>query len=218
MKIKLNNRLLTISDFIKEKDKVIDIGCDHGLLGIYLVLEKQITRMVSSDINELPLKKAKENILKYGLEKQIELRLGSGLECLSNDLDTIVISGMGGLTINEILQDIKKYDYIKKIIVSPNTDFKETRKVITKLGFNLEKEILVCENQKYYLISCYQKGKGQRINYNYGKLDMSEKIVKDYYSNLYHKNKLIINNLSWKHWLKKINLIVNNFKLLKKIK
>ena len=61
MNIKINNRLLKISDFIYQEDKVIDIGCDHGLLGIYLVLNKKVNKMISSDINEMPLKKAKEN-------------------------------------------------------------------------------------------------------------------------------------------------------------
>ena len=102
MNLKINNRLQKISDFINEKDSVIDIGCDHGLLGIYLVLNKKIKTMVSSDINQLPLNKAKENILKYHLENQIELRLGNGLECLDDNLDTIIISGMGGLTIIDI--------------------------------------------------------------------------------------------------------------------
>ena len=61
MNIKLNKRLTTISAFIEDNSKVIDIGCDHGLLGIYLYQTKENVKVISSDINELPLKKAHDN-------------------------------------------------------------------------------------------------------------------------------------------------------------
>ena len=213
MKINLNNRLLSISDFILSKDKVIDIGCDHGLLGIYLVLNKKIKKMVSSDINELPLKKAEDNIKKYNLEKKIETRLGNGLETVTNDLDTIIISGMGGLTMIEILKKINNYPNIKKIIISPNTDFQETRKFLTKQNFNLITEKIVEENKKYYLISYYEKGQSKRINYYFGKLNLKDKNVIDYYNNIINKNNIIIKKLSYKYLIKKINLIIENKKI-----
>lgn len=216
MNIKLNNRLTKISDFIFSNDSVIDIGCDHGLLGIYLYLKKNVKKMVSSDVNELPLNKAKENIEKYNLTQKIEVRLGNGLECLSNEIDTIVISGMGGLTINQILKDIKKYSNIKKIVISPNTDFYKTRKVITKLGFYLEEETIVKEHNKYYLISCYIKGKGSKINCFFGKLDLHNKDVLSYYLDLVIKNRKINKSLSFKYIFKKVKLLIIN--ILIKIK
>ena len=218
MNIKINNRLLKISDFIYKEDKVIDIGCDHGLLGIYLVLNKNISKMISSDINEKPLNKAKENIFKYNLGDKIETKLGNGLECVSEDIDTIVISGMGGLTINEILKDIKKHPYIKKIIVSPNNEFVKTRKVISKLGFNLEEETIVLEKGKYYLVSCYIKEKRKKINYFFGKLDFDNINVCNYYKSLVEKNKIILSKLSRKYFLQRIKLKYINFVIMKKLR
>ena len=98
----LNKRLQTFSAFIENKDIVLDIGCDHGLLGIYLTLNKKV-KVISSDINEKPLLKAQENIKKYNLEDKIETRLGDGLSVMSMDINTIVISGMGTETIINIL-------------------------------------------------------------------------------------------------------------------
>lgn len=218
MNIKINNRLQKISDFILSDDRVIDIGCDHGLLGIYLVLKKKVKKMVSSDLNLLPLNKAKENLIKYDLQNKIELRLGNGLECVSTDLDTVIISGMGGETINEILKDIGKYPYIKKIIVSPNTDFVETRKVICSLGFLLDKEDLVYEKGKYYLVSCYIKGKSKKINYSFGKLDFHNKVVIDYYQNLVNKNKIVLKKLPKNKILKKLKLKRTNYLISRKLK
>ena len=115
--IKLNKRLTTISAFILKNDKVIDIGCDHNLLAIYMYLKKGI-KIVGSDINSEPLNIARNNLLKYDLSNTLELRLGDGISTILDE-DTIVISGMGGITITKILDKINDYN-IKKLIISPN--------------------------------------------------------------------------------------------------
>lgn len=218
MNLKINNRLQKISDFIYKEDKVIDIGCDHGLLGIHLVLNKNINKMVSSDINEKPLNKAKENIKKYNLENKIETRLGNGLECVDENIDTIIISGMGGLTINEILNRVNDFPNIKKIVISPNSDFVKTRKHITKLGFYMWKETIVLEKGKYYLISCYLKVKNKKINYYFGKLDFSKEEVVNYYNSIINKNNNIRNNLDYRHIIKKTFLKFENYLIKKMLK
>lgn len=206
--ININNRLLKISDFCLKEDKILDIGCDHALLEIYMT--QQGFNIVGSDINKGPLEKAKLNIQKYNQE--VELRLGNGLETLKDE-DTIIISGMGGLTIIEILKTIP--EQIKKIIISPNTDFKETRKHLTNNNFKLEKEVLVKENNKFYLISVYERGKN-KINYEFGILENNE-ITKEYYTNIINKNNMICSNLSNKQILKKIKLKLQNIRIKRKI-
>ena len=216
--IKINNRLQTISDFLFKEDKVIDIGCDHGLLDIYLYLNKKVCKIVGSDINQGPLVKAQENLVKYNLQDKIELRLGNGLEALSPDLDTIVISGMGTSTINEILSNINNYPNIKKLIISPNNEFIKNRKYITKLSFKLVNEKIVCENNKYYLISYYEKGHAKHVNYLFGKLDFQDKEVINYFNYLISKNNEIIKQLSNRHLWKKIRLLIINLTIKARIK
>lgn len=216
MNIKLNKRLTTISVFIEDNSKVIDIGCDHGLLGIYLYQTKENVKVISSDINELPLKKARDNLVKYGLLDKIELKLGNGLECLSDDTDTVIISGMGGLTIIEILQDIKKYPNVKKIIVSPNSDFDLTRKMISKLGFKINREVLVKENKKYYLVSEYIVGK-EKVNRMFGKLDFHDKVTVEYYKALYDKNALVLKYIPKRYLFKRMKLKYQNYVIKRKL-
>ena len=212
MQVKLNKRLTTLSAFINDKENIIDIGCDHGLLGIYLFQNRKNIQIISSDINKEPLKKAHENLKKYNLEEKITLKLGNGLECVNNDTNTIVISGMGGLTIIEILSSIKKYPNIEKIVISPNNDFQETRKTITKLGFKIIKETIVKENNKYYLISEYQKGY-EKTDYFFGKLDLNNKEIKDYFQYLYNKNTQILKNIPKKYFIKRLKIKINNTKI-----
>ena len=191
MKRIINKRLEMISAFCKDNDRIIDIGCDHGLLGIYLVLNRNNIKIVGSDINTGPLEKAKDNLLKYHLEDKIELRLGDGLNTVSDDIDTIIISGMGGITIVGILKTIDNYPNIQRLILSPNNDFPFVRKEICRLGFKINQEVMVEEKGKYYSIMEFIKGK-EEINPFFGKLDLTTPVVRDYYIKLYKKNKEII--------------------------
>ncbi len=215
MKRILNKRLQTISAFIETEDVVLDIGCDHGLLGIYLFLNKKI-KVIGSDINNGPLEKAKENLKKYHLENKIELRLGNGLDTMSSDVNTIVISGMGGLSIIDILKDIKKYPNITKMLISPNNDFVLTRDEITKLGFYIHREKIVEESGKFYLISEYHLGSKKNDSF-FGKLDLNDPIVKRYYQYLYDNNLKILSKLGMKERLKKKLLKKENNKIKKSL-
>ena len=59
--IKISNRLKTIADFIKPEDYILDVGCDHALLPIYILLNKKNVKAIASDINKKPLERAKAN-------------------------------------------------------------------------------------------------------------------------------------------------------------
>jgi len=209
--MKLNKRLTTISAFINKKDKVIDIGCDHNLLAIYLYQKDKI-KIVGSDINNEPLNIARNNLSKYDLSNTLELRLGDGLSTIKDE-DTVIISGMGGILITKILNNINNYN-IKKLIISPNDNFPLTRKFITSKGYKIDSEIMVNDSNKYYLVSIYTKGI-EKTNYFFGKLDNKEKDNIDYFNYLINTNNNIIKKLNNKHLIKKIKLKLENKKIKK---
>ena len=177
----LNKRLEALASFIDEDSSCLDVGCDHGLLDIYLFKNRKNIRLVASDINKKPLEKAKDNFLKYHVN-DIELRLGNGLDVIDSTIDTVIISGMGGLTICDILKK-EKLANVKKIVLSPNKDFYEVRKKVMELGYSIEKEQIVKENNKYYLIlSCQKKDSNyQEDELRYGTISMiKDEVYKDY--------------------------------------
>ena len=160
--IKLSKRLEAISSLVPNNSKVIDIGCDHGLLDIYLYQKKISTKVIASDINENALNNAKDNIKKNKLEKIIETRLGNGLDTLkeNDDINTIIISGMGAHTAVSILKNnLSKLKKINTIIIQSNTKIEYLRKEITKLNYLIEEELLVEDNKKIYTIVKFTKGK-----------------------------------------------------------
>jgi len=160
--IKLSKRLEAISSLIPNNSKVIDIGCDHGLLDIYLYQKKISNKVIASDINENALNNAKENIKKNKLEDFIETRLGNGLDTLkeNDDIDTIIISGMGAHTVIGIIKNnLNKLKNINTIVVQSNTKIEFLRKEITKLDYLIEDELLIEDNKKIYTIIKFIRGK-----------------------------------------------------------
>ncbi len=161
--MKISKRLQAIASYVEENSKVIDVGCDHALLDLYLVENKKNVKVIASDNKEGPLQKAKENIKKYNLEDKIEVMLADGLEKLDTKTDTIVIAGMGYLTIKEILTK-GDLSHITNMIVSTNDDFDDTKAFIEKIGFSIQKEEIVEDHNKFYIIIKATKGRKKSID------------------------------------------------------
>ena len=158
--IKLSKRLEKIASYVDEDTSIVDIGCDHALLDIYLAKTKNNINIIASDINNNALANAKRNIKKYGLDNKIKTILSDGLISIdTSNIDTIIISGMGTHTMVGILQNnLNKLKNIDTIILQSNNDIDFLRKKITKLGYYIEEEALIKEKKIIYTIIKFKKG------------------------------------------------------------
>ena len=157
--MKINKRLKKISEFINNNSFILDVGCDHALLDIYLVLTKKNIKCLATDIRKKPLEKAQLNIDKYQIKDKITLAEADGLEKLTKDIDTIVISGMGALTIIDILRKNLTKITNQKLIISPNNEEELIREYLLKKEFKIIKEVLVEDKNIIYPIIIFEKGK-----------------------------------------------------------
>lgn len=155
----LSNRLKSLIKYVDINDKIIDIGCDHALLDIYLVKNKYIDSLIVSDIHEGALKSGIQNIKKSRLSKKIDARLGNGLDVLNKDdeVNTILISGMGTSTILSILNS-PYINCINKMILQSNNDHFELRSKITDMGFFIDTEEYFVDNKKNYINIVFKRG------------------------------------------------------------
>lgn len=179
--MKISTRLQAIADIVPNESKVIDVGCDHALLDIYLSLEKNC-ECIAADINENALEQAKYNIKRYGV-KNIKTVLTDGLNNIEvNDNDIIVISGMGYTTIEHILTTNKTSN---TLIISAHNDWDFLRRTVTKLGYKIITEKFVTDKKKHYIIIKFKKGEGKYsdIDLLYGPI---LKENKDYLNVLYN--------------------------------
>ena len=221
MNIKISKRLKTIGDLVKDKSNVVDIGCDHGLLSIYIAQTKKNINVIASDINELPLKQARKNIEKYDMQNHIKVIQSDGLKNIKDNYDTIIISGLGGNVICDILKEID--DNIKQIIICPQNNTYKTRKYIFNLGFIIKDEIIVKENNKLYVIINFVRS-NKKIKYTknellYGPILLKNKseLFIEYLDKVFNKQLYIYSKLPNTKFFKKIK-VKNKIKKIKKIR
>ncbi len=175
--MRLSKRLKAITQFVSDNSKIIDIGCDHALLDIYLYQNLKNVSIIASDIHEGAVKQAKKNIEKYNLDGKIDLRLGDGLDVIdNNEVDTIIISGMGFYTIEDILTNPEKMQNINTIIIQSNTDIVKLRKFVIKLGFKIEEEVLVKDKDIIYTVIKFVRGIEK---YSYDEIYFGPRILED---------------------------------------
>lgn len=150
----LSKRLQRVADNVLSGGVVADIGCDHGFTSIYLIRHKKVTKAIAMDINEGPLQRAKEHMLSYGVQEQMELRLSDGLQKLDADeADTLLISGMGGALICHILEakaDVAKS--AKELVLSPQSEIFLVRRCLHSMGFCIVHEEMILDQGKYYVV------------------------------------------------------------------
>ena len=193
----ISNRLKSLVKYVDKKDNIIDIGCDHALLDIYLIKNNIVDNILISDISKNALEQGIDNIKKYKLESNIESRCGNGLEVLNikDNIDTVIISGMGTNTILDILNN----EYLKKInklIIQSNKDYDLLRNGVIKLGFKILEEEVIVDNDKLYINIVFVRGikKYTRNELKYGTKFMVNREI--YYKYLINKYDKIINRVS----------------------
>ena len=149
----LGKRLQTIVDYVKPDQRVADVGCDHAYVSMELAEKKNCT-VIAMDINEGPLSIAKENIYGQKLDKKIETRLSDGLkELQSGEVDTVVIAGMGGHLIVDILRDgAAKLRPGMQLVLSPHSDLRLVRYSLRKQNIFIEQETCLSDAGKWYFV------------------------------------------------------------------
>lgn len=184
--MKINDRLKKIGDLVDANSFCLDIGCDHAFLDIYLVKKNKNIKAIASDIAEGPLNQARENIKREGLEDKIEVRLGNGLDTYTDEVNTIIISGMGGRNMIGIFKNnMKVLKNIDTIILSPNNYQIDVKKFLVKNGFYIDDEELVKDKKFIYQIIKFKKGKRHysRKEYFFGPVLLQKKgaLFEEYY-------------------------------------
>ena len=211
--MKLSKRLELVASMVNDNSNIIDVGCDHAYLSIYLAKTLKNVNIIASDIKEKPLESAKENIKKYHLENKIKIELKDGITNLDSNIDTVIISGVGGILITNIL-NIKCLNNVNTIILSPNNEFELVREYLKKIGYYPEVEKLITEKDITYLVIKAKKG-NKYFNNLFGVLKSNDLETIYYFNKRSLNNKKIIKSLPNKYLFKKIKLIRENKKINK---
>ncbi|MBO4668253.1 MAG: SAM-dependent methyltransferase, partial [Bacilli bacterium] len=172
-------RIKEIAGFIKPYKIIADIGCDHGYLIDVAFTSEGIEKAYAIDNKKDPLDSAINNLKNKPFFKDIVFSLSSGIKEIGDDTECVVIVGMGGMLITEILDDDLRN--VKRLILEPNRDEEVVRKKIVSLGFDIVNEKIVFEKGKYYEIIVCDKvdyiPTYSEIEYEFGPLLLKEKSI-----------------------------------------
>jgi len=152
--MKLTDRLLKIASLVTKGKKVADIGTDHGYIPVYLLNKGHVDFAILADVNKGPLENARSEVRHNNLTDKVDLRLGSGIEVLNeNEVDEVIIAGMGGILISELLEAKKSVAHsLDKLILQPMQAQDELRKYLLNNGYEILDEVLVKEDFRIYEI------------------------------------------------------------------
>ena len=150
-RLQLQPRLQLLADMVPEGCRLADVGTDHGYLPVYLLQRRRIRGAVAADIGAEPLAHARRTAEVYGVEG-IDFRLCDGLRDIAPDeVDTVVIAGMGGETIIAILEGAAwTKDGAHTLLLQPMTKAADLRYWLAVNGYRFTEERLVWDKNYLY--------------------------------------------------------------------
>lgn len=148
---RMSNRLKMISESIKNCSLVYDIGTDHAYVPISLLQKNICVKAYATDVKKGPLLIANNNIEKYHLEDKIITKRGDGLDVIDDNPECVIIAGMGGILITNLIKaNIKKARKVKQLIIQAMNAEEIIRKFMLNNGFSIDFEKLTKEGNKIY--------------------------------------------------------------------
>lgn len=180
-----NKRLLACADYVSKGGKAVDVGTDHAYLATFLVANGISSSAIACDINLGPLLMAKQTLEHYNLTEKIMLIESDGLKNVpDNDVSDVIIAGMGGELISEILENAKWLQRGTNIILQAMTRISYLRKWLYNNGFQIINEKAV-EDEAFIYIIMQVKYEGDFIEISdylseTGILDLTNIVVKKY--------------------------------------
>lgn len=151
--MELTPRLRAIAEQVPQGACLADVGTDHGHLPVWLLLSGQVERAIAADLREGPLDRARQTAREYGQTERISFRLCDGLSGIAPDeVDTVVIAGMGGETIAAILDAAPWTRDHKLLLLQPMTGASKLREWLQGHGYAIWDEVIAREGKKLYSI------------------------------------------------------------------
>ena len=174
--MKLSKRLLSLANLIPKGMVVADVGSDHGLLLLYLDQHNLIKKGYGVENKVGPYSRL-ERALKNS--ENLSPVLSDGLLNLNEDVNCLILAGLGGETIIQIIKQGEQYlKNIEYIITDAHTSIPLVRKYLSNKNYRIIKEKLIYEKGTFYELSLFQKT-NKKINYSKLEYEYGPFIIKE---------------------------------------
>ena len=150
-RLELTPRLRQLADWVPDGAAFADIGTDHALLPVYLVLNRRLRGCIASDLRPEPLRRARATAKLWDVSG-IRFRLCDGLSGIRpGEADTVAIAGLGGENIAAILRKAPwTRDGAHTLLLQPMTRAETLRGFLSENGYAIRREALVQERGILY--------------------------------------------------------------------
>ena len=153
MRIPLSKRLMACCNFISPGDRVADIGCDHGYLGIHLLTQGIASSVIAADVNEGPLQSAMRNAVKFGVQDKMTFYLSDGVRNIPRAFDVMVCAGMGAdimISILEAAPWLKDKQY--RLVLQCQSKTPMLRQYLSEQGWQIMEESVLRDGRFLYTV------------------------------------------------------------------
>lgn len=159
--MKLPKRLASLAALVPPGSIAADIGTDHAYLPIFLVEKGICPVVIATDIKDGPFRSATDQVKEHQVADRVVLRQGDGLKTLEPmEVDVLVLAGMGGNTIKEILAASPHIlTGTKRLLLQPMAGAANLRFWLASSGWRITDEVLVEEDGRIYLIIIAEHGR-----------------------------------------------------------
>ncbi len=158
--LELTPRLFAAAQLVPHGAAVADIGTDHAYLPVWLLKQGKVRFAIAADLRKGPLDRARLTAREYDCRENIDFRLCDGLAAIRpEEVDCIVIAGMGGETIAAILQAAPwtknpRYTFV----LQPMSTQSDLRRWLWQQGYSIREEQLISEGDKLYNVMLIRFG------------------------------------------------------------
>ncbi len=152
MNIRLSPRLARVAAYTEPGCRVVDVGTDHAYIPLWLLQTGRAEHAWATDNKPGPLQNAAADARRAGLSEQLTLYLCDGLAlCRPEDVDTVIVAGMGGETMQGILA-AAPWALEKRLILQPQTKHALLRQWLGARGRMIADASLVYDTGRIYLV------------------------------------------------------------------
>ncbi len=180
------NRIERLASLCKGSSTICDMGCDHAYSLVIAIEKYGSSKGLAVDVAKGPLENAKKTIRQHHLEHQIQTICSNGFEHVNLDsFDTLLMSGMGGLLMMDILKPVIDQMHDKTMVLEPHSDIPMVRRFLVDNGYCIQDEVAMVEKDIYYemLVIKYHPVKVDTLDILYGPIlrrNPNESFIKHY--------------------------------------
>lgn len=191
------DRIKKLCSYLTKCQSFADVACDHGYIAQYMLKNGLCNDVVVSDISPKCLNKAQVLLSDYIASGSCRAVCCNGLEKIDAGTECVVIAGIGG---EEIIQILKNSFIPKNFLFQPMKNAEKLRSFLIKNGCRIDSDDIFTDGANYYFVIKGGQGKAQRYTeteIKYGKDSLNNPVFYEYLKKELLKKRTYLNgNLS----------------------